>query len=95
MKAPLCILTVFKKKLLLFIRLVDLNVRNNGRVFVIVMVMVMVGRVSLGLPTIELVQLGLAQVVDNTSADGVAHHVQHGPESIEKPVDGEDETNLT
>jgi len=33
-------------------------------------------------------------VVDDAGADGVAHHVDDSPESIEEPVDGEDETNL-
>ncbi len=43
---------------------------------------------------IQLLQLRLAHVVDDAGADGVAHHVQHRPEAIEKPVDGQNKADL-
>ena len=82
-KHHLCIFTASKKSF--FNRLCDLNVRND-----VILVVVKIGGLFLGLSSVELLQLGLAQVVDDAGADGVAHHVQHGPEAIEKPVNGKD-----
>ena len=81
----MCIFTASKKSF--FNRLCDLNVRSHGRV---ILEVVKIGGLFLGLSSVELLQFGLAQVVDDAGADGVAHHVQHSPEAIEKPVNGKD-----
>ncbi len=39
-------------------------------------------------------EFGFAVVIDNSGADSIAEDIQTSPESVEKPVDSQNKSNL-